>query len=249
MTTVPELEPEYPIVLALDSSTTAIGVAVLREGEPVSECAWRAARPSSEGLLSAAQETLGRVGLTVRDVGLVAVATGPGSFNGIRGGIATAQGLAMALDIPAVGVPTLDALAYAHAGRAAVICALWRAGRGEVYGAAYAGNWATWVRRSDYMVGSAAVVLAALAAAPDETLVCGGFDAATVAEAARGIAVAPSFTHASCAPMVGALALRAAAAVGPRAGDGDDSTLGATLRPLYLRRPAITRPRAASGSI
>ncbi len=67
----------------------------------------------------------------------IAVAAGPGSFTGIRIGVATARALAQGLSIPAVGVLTLEALAESVAGSGMLICPLLDARRGEVYGALY----------------------------------------------------------------------------------------------------------------
>ncbi|MDH7480056.1 MAG: tRNA (adenosine(37)-N6)-threonylcarbamoyltransferase complex dimerization subunit type 1 TsaB, partial [Syntrophomonadaceae bacterium] len=67
----------------------------------------------------------------------MAVTTGPGSFTGLRIGIATAKGLAQALGVPLVGVPTLDALALNLAGSAGLICPILDARKGEIYTALY----------------------------------------------------------------------------------------------------------------
>jgi tRNA threonylcarbamoyladenosine biosynthesis protein TsaB len=165
-------------------------------------------------------------------VELIAVATGPGSFNGIRAGIAVAEGLALALDVPAIGVPTLDALAYQHVGRAGVVCAVLPAGRGEYYGASYTGTWMDWRRRSDYAIAAPADLLAAL---PADALLCGHVAGEVVRLAAeRGLACAPAFASLARAAFVGALARM-------RAQDPAFDAR-ASLQPLYLRRPGITRP-------
>src|SRR5919201_6022805 len=162
------------IVLALDSSTDTVAVAVLRDDEPLAERSWRTPRPTGRGgpqggLLGVADATLANAHLAPAAVELVAVATGPGSFNGIRAGIAVAEGLALALGVPAIGVPTLDALAYQHMGRAGVVCAVLPAGRGEYYGASYTGTWTDWRKRRDYAIAAPADLLAAL---PADALLC-----------------------------------------------------------------------------
>ena len=149
------------IVLALDSSADTVAVAVLRDDEPLAERSWRMPRPTGRGgpqggLLGVADASLADARVAPAAVEFVAVATGPGSFNGIRAGIAVAEGLALALGVPAAGVPTLDALAYQHVGRAGVVCAVLPAGRGEYYGATYTGMWMDWRRRSDYVCAAAA---------------------------------------------------------------------------------------------
>ena len=228
------------IVLALDSSADTVSAAVLRDDEPLAERSWRMPRPTGRGgpqggLLGVADASLADARVAPAAVEFVAVATGPGSFNGIRAGIAVAEGLALALGVPAAGVPTLDALAYQHVGRAGVVCAVLPAGRGEYYGATYTGMWMDWRRRGDYAVATPADLLAAL---PPDALLCGHVTEEVVRLAAeRGLACAPAFASLSRASFVGALArLRAQDPV---------FDAYASLQPLYLRRPGITRPSHA----
>lgn len=220
------------IVLALDSSTDAVSVAVLRDGEAVAIRARRAARPLSESLLPAVEAALDDARIALADLSLVAVATGPGSFNGIRGGIATAEGLSIALGVDAVGVPTLDALAYEQAGRAPAVLALLPAGRDEFYGATYTGTWDDWRAPGGYDV---AALDGHLDDAAPDALVCGRLDdAARQVVARRGFALAPAMYGPALAVPVGILARQRM-----RAAEFDRA---ASLRPLYLRRPGITRP-------
>src|SRR5438105_5083190 len=184
------------IVLALDSSADSVAVAVLRDDEPLAERSWRTPRPTGRGgpqggLLGVADATLADARVAPAAVEIVAVATGPGSFNGIRAGIAVAEGLALALDVPAVGVPTLDALAYQHVGRARVVCAILPAGRGEDYGASYTGTWTDWRRRDDYAIAAPADLLGAL---PPDALLCGHVVEEVARPAAeRGLCCVPAF--------------------------------------------------------
>lgn len=225
------------IVLALDSSAATLSVALLRDGEPLAERAWRARRPHGEALIPSVAATLRDAQLTLDAIEMVAVATGPGSFNGIRGGIAVATGLALARGLPAVGVPTLDALAYAQAGRAEVVCALLPAGRAELYGASFAGTWQDWRRRGDYTVAPLDEHLREL---PAGTLLCGELPVGIAEHAtARGFACAPAVSSFARASFIGALAMARAAE--------RDFDAAASLHALYLRRPGITRPTRASG--
>jgi len=218
------------IVLALDSSADLVGAAVLRDGAPLAERTRRAPRPSSEGLLPIAESVLSDGGVTLNEVDLVAVATGPGSFNGIRGGIATAEGLAFALGITAVGVPTLDALAYCVFGRAPLVCAVLPAGRGQFYGAAYEGTWSGWRRRGDYSLAALEEHLGVL---PPGTLLCGQLSEEAAREATRrGIEHAPPHATFSRVTAIGVIGVE-------RLGAGDD--VAVSLHPLYLRRPGITQ--------
>ena len=132
------------IVLSLDTSTREGSCALVRDGH-VSEEAAGGERSHAERLPLSLMGLLTRTGLTIHDVDLFAVATGPGSFTGLRVGIATMQGLAFATRKPLIGVSALDALAAiaratapAGTGGTERPIATWiDAWRGEVYAALY----------------------------------------------------------------------------------------------------------------
>jgi tRNA threonylcarbamoyladenosine biosynthesis protein TsaB len=231
------------IVLSIDTSADLVSVALLRDHEPLAERSWRAPRPRSEGALQVVTDVLADAGVTLSAVDLFAVATGPGSFNGIRGGIATAAGLALALGRPALGVPTLDAIAHAHIGRASTLLAVLPAGRGDYYMASYATGDGTLpkslTRRDEYSVGPLAGALAEL---PSNALVCGNVASQDEAMVERqGLQRAPLFAELPRALALGALAAE-------RASRGEVDRAG-SLTPLYLRRPGITQSRRTARPI
>ena len=130
------------ITLALDSSTRTGGCAVLRGDDVLAELPGDAAHTHATRLPGDLMTVLDRAHLALADVEVFAVATGPGSFTGLRVGIATMQALALAAGRPLVGVSVLDALARSAAGVAFVGArvATWvDAWRGEVYAALFAG--------------------------------------------------------------------------------------------------------------
>jgi tRNA threonylcarbamoyladenosine biosynthesis protein TsaB len=98
------------MLLALDTSTALAGVA-LYDGTLRAEATWRVGREHSTQVLPEAERLLGQQGLAPADLRAVAVAVGPGSYTGVRVGIALAKGLAVALRLPLLGVCTLDVLA------------------------------------------------------------------------------------------------------------------------------------------
>lgn len=153
-------------VLALDTTTRDGSVALVRDGVIVVEQAGDPAWSHAERLPADLRDVLDTAGLAVGALDLIAVATGPGAFTGLRIGLAAAQGLALALGRPAVGVPTLAAMAWHlfDAAPAAAAAGAWLdASRGEVYAAAY--------RRPESPAGwPLPVIAAATSATPADTL-------------------------------------------------------------------------------
>jgi tRNA threonylcarbamoyladenosine biosynthesis protein TsaB len=128
------------VILALDTTTKAGSCALWRDRALVEQRPGDAARTHAERLPADLAELLAAHGLTVKDVDLYAVASGPGSFTGLRVGIATIQGLALVHDRKVVAVSALEALAQCGAAEApdATLAGGWmEAYRGEVFGALY----------------------------------------------------------------------------------------------------------------
>jgi tRNA threonylcarbamoyladenosine biosynthesis protein TsaB len=127
-----------PLLLALETSGGEASVALLRGDALLGERRAPAGRPGSERLLPTLDRLLRAAGVAVGDLDAFAVAAGPGSFTGLRVGIATLKGLAFGSRAPVAAVGTLDALALrAPRGRDAVVAVL-DARRGEVYAASFA---------------------------------------------------------------------------------------------------------------
>ena len=127
-------EEQAPGLLALgvDTSTERRSVAVVRGGRLLAQSVNELREGGSASLLSDIERALSSASVRLVDVGLFAAAVGPGSFTGLRAGLATVKGLALVLAKPAVGVPTLHAIAYG-ARPAERVVALIPAGRGEVF--------------------------------------------------------------------------------------------------------------------
>ena len=129
------------VLLAIDTAGPDCAVAVATAGDGGTRIlageTERIGRGHSEIIMPMIARVLLAAGCGYSDIGRVAVTVGPGSFTGIRAGIATARGLALALDIPAVGIGVLDALleaALAGGAPGAVIAAL-DARRGQIFAA------------------------------------------------------------------------------------------------------------------
>jgi tRNA threonylcarbamoyladenosine biosynthesis protein TsaB len=121
-----------PLILSIETATLGGGVC-LSEGDKVLAATWGDPKLShSNTLLSDIERCLRAANAKVQDVQLFAAASGPGSFTGLRIGLATIKGLAATLDRPCVGIPTLQAVAHS-AGVSNATVTLLPAGRGEVF--------------------------------------------------------------------------------------------------------------------
>ncbi|MGZ9099505.1 MAG: tRNA (adenosine(37)-N6)-threonylcarbamoyltransferase complex dimerization subunit type 1 TsaB, partial [Brevundimonas sp.] len=127
---------------ALGLCTAGVFAVDAAGARPLGLCSEAMARGHSERLAGFARDAMAGAGLDFAALDRIGVTVGPGSFTGLRVGLAFAQGLGAALDRPVVGVSTLDALA-ASAGPAAEIAALIDARRGQVYARFWRGDAAT----------------------------------------------------------------------------------------------------------
>lgn len=119
------------MIIAIDAASTDLSVALADpDGTLILDDGWTSAQRQSAELLPHLLELLGRAGRSLRDTTAVAVGIGPGSFTGLRVGLALGKGLALALDRPILGVPSLQGWLSAHPDAAA---ALARAGAREAY--------------------------------------------------------------------------------------------------------------------
>ena len=129
------------LILAVETSTGCGSVSLTRgterEGRIVAEYTLQPETSHSRRLLGSIQAMMAAANVHWRDLAAVAVSQGPGSFTGLRIGLAAAKGMAMAADLPLIGVPTLDALSLlAHAGEFDLCCLL-DARKQQVYAAFY----------------------------------------------------------------------------------------------------------------
>lgn len=125
------------LVLGITTSTARIGVA-LGDDDGV-RSTWSAVqrRRHAELLPTAVSSVCDSVGVTLAEIGVVAVDTGPGLFTGLRVGVAAAKGFAFALGVPMVPICSLDLLAFAHRYVSRRITATIDARRSEVFAASY----------------------------------------------------------------------------------------------------------------
>ncbi len=252
------------LLLALDTSNRRASIALCSEDEVYGEYTWYIESNHSVDLLPRIQRLVAECHATLAQLDGIAVATGPGSFNGVRVALATAKTLAFVLQKPLFGISTLDIIAAQQQQDTYPLCAVMEAGRSELYAACYRTSLQVaerehvryvLTRTSDYGVFSP-LQLAELIQAQTHGLtiqhgslflLCGEISAAsrqalTTHMQAQGLLLnnVQSTRHAS---VLAFLALHQW-----QEGKVDDPLL---LEPLYLRRPSITtstRKRALLGT-
>lgn len=125
-------------LLAFESSAKAAGVAVLEDGRLLGEYFQNSGQTHSRTLMQMARDLLANCDLTAQDIDACAVADGPGSFTGVRIGVAAAKGFCWGREIPCYGVSTLEAMARGAAMTDGVLCCCMDARRSQVYNALFA---------------------------------------------------------------------------------------------------------------
>jgi tRNA threonylcarbamoyladenosine biosynthesis protein TsaB len=121
------------IILALDTCLSACSAAVLRDGEVLASRVEVMARGHQERLAGLVSDVLAEAGLIFADLTRIAVTVGPGSFTGLRVGLAFAKGLGSALGLPVIGIGTLEAMGAPLAGEPGLVAVVLEAKRGQVY--------------------------------------------------------------------------------------------------------------------
>lgn len=124
-------------ILGLDSSGLVASVAIVEDGVLLAEYTTDYKKTHSQTLLPMLDELRNMIELDMNTIDAIAIASGPGSFTGLRIGAATAKGLGLALKKPLVEVPTLEGLAWNLWGTDRIVCPLMDARRNQVYTGVY----------------------------------------------------------------------------------------------------------------
>ncbi|GAB4448562.1 MAG: tRNA (adenosine(37)-N6)-threonylcarbamoyltransferase complex dimerization subunit type 1 TsaB [Anaerolineales bacterium] len=212
------------MLLAVDTSTPQVGLALYDGARVLAECAWRSSQRHTVELAPAVADLLTRCGATMNDVQALGVALGPGSFTSLRVGLSLVKGLALARHIPLAGIPTLDILAHAQPlGRHALLCAI-QAGRGRFALGVYKTSRKQWQAQGPARVVS---LEALMAEAQSPAVVCGEFSAEEIQKMNEaGIRLASPAASLRRPAVLAELAWARW-----QAGDVDDE---ASLAPIYL---------------
>lgn len=221
------------MILALDTSTDSVSLA-LYDGENVlAESTWRSEGMATAQLADMLQKTLQLLRRRPTDLRGIAVALGPGSFNGLRVGLALGKGLAYVLQRPIVGIPTPDVVAYPFSALVLPVCALLQAGRGRVIATWFQTRYGRWQRIGEF---SNTTVEAVCQETERATVFCGEIDSAMAAQiqerlGQRALVASPALS----ARRAGYLAEMGWKRLQEEP-QGDDLL---SLQPIYLSRPRI----------
>ncbi|NQT30938.1 MAG: tRNA (adenosine(37)-N6)-threonylcarbamoyltransferase complex dimerization subunit type 1 TsaB [Deltaproteobacteria bacterium] len=222
------------MLLAIDTSTDSASLALVQDGKTLAEATWRCGQNHSVELLPRLTQLLQEAKIELQSVSCILVAKGPGSFNGLRVGLSTAKGLAFSLDIPIIGVSSLELEACQHAENDLPICPIFNARREEIATALYQKKDNKWQQLAAEHITTVEALDSEIT---EKTLFCGEYVpviAGQLKEKLKDKAViAPARPRR--ASLLSELAKERLKA--------EDYDNPATLQPLYLRHPAITQRR------
>ena len=218
-------------ILAIDTATQVSSVAVLKEGRLLAELTMQGKLTHSETLLPHIEQVLKMAAVAKEELTGIAVSNGPGSFTGLRIGLAAAKAMSYVLGIPLVGVSTLQALAYQLPAPGIRVMCLLDAQKGNAYVESY-----RWENNSLQVVDSVQVakitdIVAACANMNEQVILLGDAVQKKVAgklELPANVSVAPPhivMPRAACVAMLGQAKLLA--------GETDNVM---DLEPVYIRR-------------
>lgn len=225
------------LILAFESSAKAGSVALLQDGLLLGECYENSGYTHSQTLMQMAVDLLQSCGKSSQEVSAVACAAGPGSFTGVRIGVAAAKGFAWGRTLPCYGVSTLEAMAQNAGMFRGVVCCAMDARRQQVYNALFSAENGTLTRLREDRALSLEQLQTDLQTFGQDILLLGD-GAALCAKSLEGrLLLAPEHLRMQRASGVALVAARQIADGLP----GD----GATLTPNYLRLSQAERERLA----
>ena len=221
--------------LTIDTSSNTASVALSHKGESLASLTWKTARNHTMELLPNLLCLLQQAKVEISSIEAIIVAKGPGSFNGLRVGISTAKGLASALNIPLLGVNTLEAEAHPFAFTGLPLCPVHKAGREEIATALYQQKDNEWQCLEEEKLTTVKTLCRRI---KRKTLFCGEIPPDIMNEIQQSLgkrAIISQSNSPSRASSLATLGWRKLSR-----GEQDDPV---TLQPLYLRPPHITKPR------
>ncbi len=162
------------MIFAVDTSTSSIGLALYDGMQVVGEMNWQSKNHHTIELAPAIDYLFNRAGISMKDLKVIGIALGPGSFTSLRIGMALVKGLSLTLHIPVIGIPTLDFLAFAQPARNIPLLAVLQAGRSRFAVGKYKYKSVGWIREGE----SCIMTIDDLAASIESpTYICGELSA------------------------------------------------------------------------
>lgn len=227
-------------ILALESSAVAASACVMEDEKILSEFYMNTRQTHSQTLLPMAKAALDCAGLSVNEMNLLAVSAGPGSFTGVRIGVACIKGLAFPDNKSCCGVSTLEAMAMNLRGQQALVCAVMDARCGQVYN----GLFLTGENRVQRLTEDRALSMEELAAELPTWMKEREIPLILVGDGARLCFESPCFADISCALAPEHLRMQRASGVAEAARQAflEGNTVSPErLAPIYLRLPQAQR--------
>ena len=221
--------------LAVDTSSSTAGIALSHKGKILAELVWQSAQNHTVELMPNLAYLLHQANVKPNFLEAIIVAKGPGSFNSLRVGIGIAKGLAFSLNIPLLGISTLEAEAYSFSYTGLPLCPIHKAGREEIAVALYQQKDKQW----QCLQGEHLTTLGALCQQiHQKTLFCGEIPDNMISHIQRNLDQLAIIPQSISLSRISSLAILGWQRLDK--GERDDLS---TLQPLYLRPPSITKPR------
>ena len=220
--------------LVLNTSSKNNSIAISQEGKVLNERVWPSSHNETVELIPNLNSLLKQTQVKADLLQTIIVAIGPGRFNSLRVGLGIAKGFSFSLEIPLIGISTLNVLAYPFANTKLQICPIQKANRNNIATAIYQQSHAWQCIKPAYLT----TLELLYNQVEQQTLFCGEIDDDMVNEIKQhlgSLAVIPDITKISHTASLAALGWK-------RFINGEQDNI-ASLQPLYLRPPHITEPR------
>ncbi len=223
-------------ILAIDSSAKAASVCIANEEKIIGEFFINTSLTHSQTLMPMTEQLLKNTEMTIGEVDAIAVNAGPGSFTGVRIGVAAAKGLAFPKNLPCVSVSTLESMAYNLLGTDCLVCAVMDARCSQVYNAMFRIKGETVKRLTDDRALSLSDLLLEFKQTDERILIVGDGAEITydfIKNEASNAVLAPKNRRTQTASSVALAAFQ-------KLFEGKTQT-AAELMPIYLRLPQAQR--------
>ena len=222
--------------IAIDTSGETSGLALVQAGRIAAELSWQCSRNHTVELLPRIDDMLRQNHLKITDIRGIIVARGPGSFNGLRVGLGSSKGIAYGLNVPIIGISTLEATAYQYAGNNLPVCAISPIRHGGIACATYQQQ-QEWI----CLLPAHVTTVSELCKHTEQPTIFGGeISSEMESELHRQLGEQAIFGKTDIS-RIAALAL-----LGEKHLSAEITDAVSAIQPLYLRHPHISQPKSKS---